>query len=131
MPFTDLLEGGAPSGVFKSVDEMKAVFAAAGVDLSAPFIGSCGSGATGAVLSLAGYAITGQLVRLEPLTARGPPHCCCVSEDACAAGHRHIVGRCAGCGPARCCGCLVRGPAPWTRLTGWQQQWKQATASAC
>lgn len=63
VPFTDLLEGGAPSGVFKSVDEMKAVFAAAGVDLGMPFIGSCGSGATGAVLSLAGYAITGQLVR--------------------------------------------------------------------
>lgn len=63
VPFTDLLEGGAPSGVFKSVGDMKAVFDAAGVDIEAPVICSCGSGATGAVLSLAAYAVTGELVR--------------------------------------------------------------------
>ena len=37
----------------KPLDELRATFEAAGVDLSAPIITSCGSGVTAAVLSLA------------------------------------------------------------------------------
>lgn len=66
MPFTDLLEGEAPTGTFKSREEMKAVFTAAGVNLDAPMICSCGSGCTAAVLSLAAYDISGDLVRPSP-----------------------------------------------------------------
>ena len=63
MPFTDLLEGGMPSGTFKSVEDMRGVFEGAGVDLGAPMVCSCGSGATGALLSLAAFEITGTVVR--------------------------------------------------------------------
>eukprot|EP00892_Ulva_mutabilis_P012187 jgi/Ulvmu1/9340/UM050_0091.1 len=61
VPFTDLLEGGAPSGTFKSAQEMKAVFEGAGVDLGKEIVCTCGSGATGAVLSMAAFEITGKL----------------------------------------------------------------------
>ena len=50
VPFTNLLQGDVPSGAFKSVDELRAAFEAAGVDLSAPIVLTCGSGATAAVL---------------------------------------------------------------------------------
>ncbi|MDD9922102.1 MAG: sulfurtransferase, partial [Boseongicola sp.] len=40
-------------GTMKPVDELRAVFEAAGVDLKKPVITSCGSGVTAAVLSLA------------------------------------------------------------------------------
>lgn len=41
------------NGVMKSPDALRAVFAAAGVDLSKPIITSCGSGVTAAILNLA------------------------------------------------------------------------------
>ncbi len=50
VPFTELLNGDA---TMKSPDGLRAVFEAAGVDLSKPAITSCGSGVTAAVLSLA------------------------------------------------------------------------------
>ena len=50
VPFTDLLN---PDQTLKSPDALRAVFAAAGVDLSKPVITTCGSGVTAAVLSLA------------------------------------------------------------------------------
>lgn len=48
--FKDLLEA---DGTMKSVEAQKAVFDAAGVDLSKPAITTCGSGVTAAVLSMA------------------------------------------------------------------------------
>ncbi|MEO0575437.1 MAG: 3-mercaptopyruvate sulfurtransferase [Pseudomonadota bacterium] len=42
-----------PDGTMLDVDALRAVFAAAGVDVSQPVITSCGSGVTAAVLSLA------------------------------------------------------------------------------
>ncbi|WP_171133558.1 MULTISPECIES: 3-mercaptopyruvate sulfurtransferase [unclassified Ruegeria] len=50
VPFTDLLNKDA---TMKSRDACRAVFEAAGVDLSKPAITSCGSGVTAAILSLA------------------------------------------------------------------------------
>ncbi len=50
VPFGDLLNG---DGTMKSPDDCRAVFEAAGVDLSKPAITSCGSGVTAAILSLA------------------------------------------------------------------------------
>jgi thiosulfate/3-mercaptopyruvate sulfurtransferase len=50
LPYTDLLNA---DKTMKSVDQMKAAFEAAGVDLSRPVITSCGSGITAAVLALA------------------------------------------------------------------------------
>ncbi|WP_158965270.1 3-mercaptopyruvate sulfurtransferase [Chachezhania sediminis] len=50
VPYTTLLNG---DGTMKSPDEMRAVFEAAGVDLSKPAITTCGSGVTAAVLCLA------------------------------------------------------------------------------
>lgn len=50
MPFTSLLQGGVPTGAFKSTAEMADVFAAAGVDVNKPVLCTCGSGATAAVL---------------------------------------------------------------------------------
>ena len=41
-----------PDGTLKSLDEITAVFAAAGIDLAKPVITSCGSGITAAILSL-------------------------------------------------------------------------------
>ncbi len=48
--FKDLLNA---DGTMKSLDETRAVFVAAGVDLAKPAITTCGSGVTAAVLSLA------------------------------------------------------------------------------
>jgi len=50
VPFGSLLN---KNGTMKSPDECRAVFEAAGVDLSKPAITSCGSGVTAAILSLA------------------------------------------------------------------------------
>ncbi len=50
VPFTALLNDG---GTMKSVDDLRAVFAAAGVDMSRPVITSCGSGITASVINLA------------------------------------------------------------------------------
>ncbi|WP_323766111.1 3-mercaptopyruvate sulfurtransferase [Marinovum sp.] len=50
VPYTSLLNA---DGTMKSPDETRAIFEAAGVDLSKPVITSCGSGVTAAILSLA------------------------------------------------------------------------------
>ena len=50
LPFGDVLN---PDGTMKSPADLRAVFAAAGVDLTRPAITTCGSGVTAAVLSLA------------------------------------------------------------------------------
>lgn len=50
VPFGSLLK---PDGTMKSVEDLAAAFAAAGVDLRRPVVTSCGSGVTAAVLSLA------------------------------------------------------------------------------
>ncbi|CUH82607.1 3-mercaptopyruvate sulfurtransferase [Tropicibacter naphthalenivorans] len=50
VPFTTLL---TEDGTLKPVEELRAIFTAAGVDLTKPAITTCGSGVTAAVLSLA------------------------------------------------------------------------------
>ena len=50
VPYTDLLNA---DKTMKSPDETRAIFEAAGVDLSKPIITSCGSGVTAAILALA------------------------------------------------------------------------------
>lgn len=50
IPFTELLN---PDMTMKSPDALRAVFSAAGVDLSKPVITSCGSGVTASVINLA------------------------------------------------------------------------------
>ncbi len=50
VPYTDLLNADM---TMKAPDELRAVFAAAGVDLTKPVITSCGSGVTAAVINLA------------------------------------------------------------------------------
>lgn len=50
VPFSTLLND---DGTMKPVDELRAVFEAAGVDLSKPAITTCGSGVTAAILALA------------------------------------------------------------------------------
>lgn len=50
LPFTELLNA---DGTMKSPEQCRALFEAAGVDLSKPAITTCGSGVTAAVLSLA------------------------------------------------------------------------------
>jgi thiosulfate/3-mercaptopyruvate sulfurtransferase len=50
VPYASLLN---PDGTMKPVAELRAVFEAAGVNLSKPAITSCGSGVTAAILSLA------------------------------------------------------------------------------
>lgn len=50
IPFGEVLN---PDGTMKAPAELKAVFAAAGVDLKKPAITTCGSGVTAAILSLA------------------------------------------------------------------------------
>lgn len=50
VPFTTLL---TEHGTLKATDEMRAVFEAAGVDVTRPSVASCGSGVTAGVVSLA------------------------------------------------------------------------------
>ncbi len=49
VPYTDLLHA---NGTFRSAAELRAVFAAAGVDGSRPVVTSCGSGVTACILTL-------------------------------------------------------------------------------
>jgi thiosulfate/3-mercaptopyruvate sulfurtransferase len=49
LPYTDLL---AADGTFRSVTEVKSLFAKAGVDGSLPVVTSCGSGVTACILTL-------------------------------------------------------------------------------
>lgn len=63
VPFTSLLEGSSPAGVFKSPEELAQVLKAASVDLSRPIICTCGSGATAAVLAHALVQVGADLVR--------------------------------------------------------------------
>ena len=49
IPFTDVIADGA----LKEADELRAIFAEAGVDLTRPIITSCGSGVSAAILTLA------------------------------------------------------------------------------
>ena len=51
LPFNNLFD--AATGEMKSLDELRAVFAGAGVKLDAPIVTSCGSGISAAVLTLA------------------------------------------------------------------------------
>lgn len=55
VPFTGLLN---PDGTMRSPDEIKAIFAASGVDSAKPVVASCGSGVTACVIALA-LAMTG------------------------------------------------------------------------
>ena len=50
VPFAEVLN---PDGTMKAPADLKAVFEAAGVDLTKPAITTCGSGVTAAILSLA------------------------------------------------------------------------------
>src|SRR5690606_1903475 len=50
VPYTDLLN---EDGTLKAPDALRAVFDAAGADLSKPVITTCGSGITAAVINLA------------------------------------------------------------------------------
>ena len=54
VPYASLLND---DGTMKSPDEVRAIFEAAGVDLSRPIITTCGSGVTAAVLTLALHRI--------------------------------------------------------------------------
>ncbi|MCA9556090.1 MAG: 3-mercaptopyruvate sulfurtransferase [Myxococcales bacterium] len=50
LPYEDLL---TPQGALREPDELRAAFLAAGVDLAAPAVTTCGSGVTAAILALA------------------------------------------------------------------------------
>lgn len=50
LPYTQVI---AADGRLKSEDELKALFAQAGVDLARPIVNTCGSGVTAAILALA------------------------------------------------------------------------------
>ena len=50
LPYSELLN---PDGRFKSKEQLRAAFEAAGVDLSRPMVTTCGSGVTAAVVSFA------------------------------------------------------------------------------
>ncbi len=50
LPYSDLLN---TDGTFRSKDELRAAFAAAGVDLAKPLVTTCGSGVTAAVVTFA------------------------------------------------------------------------------
>lgn len=54
LPFTEVLH---PDGTFKSPDELRAAFTGAGIDLSRPITGTCGSGVTASVLLFALHLI--------------------------------------------------------------------------
>jgi len=54
LPFTDVLN---PDGTYKSPEELRAAFSAAGIDLRRPITTTCGSGVTGSVLLFALHLI--------------------------------------------------------------------------
>eukprot|EP00775_Hariotina_reticulata_P014589 gene14589-14720_t len=63
VPFVQVYESEQMAGArLKPVDELESVFRAAGVDVQAPLVCSCGSGLTACVLALALHQVTGQLV---------------------------------------------------------------------
>ena len=53
-----------PDGTFKSVDELKRLFAQAGIDPERPFVASCGSGVTASSLIFAAHLIGNDDTRL-------------------------------------------------------------------
>ena len=55
LPYNNLFD--AKTGTMKSLDDLKAAFAGAGVKLDAPIVTSCGSGVSAAVLTLALYRL--------------------------------------------------------------------------
>ncbi|MBA2398668.1 MAG: 3-mercaptopyruvate sulfurtransferase [Bradyrhizobium sp.] len=55
VPYNQLFD--ASTGAMKSLDELRAVFAGAGVKLDAPIVTSCGSGVSALVLTLALYRL--------------------------------------------------------------------------
>lgn len=61
LPFTRLLTG---NGRFRDADEMRGVFADAGVDLREPIVGSCGSGVTASVVLFAARRLGAERVAL-------------------------------------------------------------------
>lgn len=61
LPFSALYE---EDGTFKPVDELRRLFAAAGIDPSRPFVASCGSGVTANSLIFAAHLTGNQQTRL-------------------------------------------------------------------
>jgi thiosulfate/3-mercaptopyruvate sulfurtransferase len=55
LPFPDLLD--PKSKTFVPADQIKAKFAASGLDLGKPMVASCGSGVTACVVALGGYLV--------------------------------------------------------------------------
>ena len=55
MPYAELFD--AATGVMRPLDELRAAFAGAGVDLAQPIVTTCGSGVSAAVLTLALYRL--------------------------------------------------------------------------
>jgi thiosulfate/3-mercaptopyruvate sulfurtransferase len=55
LPYNELFD--AASGVMKPLDELRAAFTGAGLDLAKPLVTSCGSGVSAAVLTLALYRL--------------------------------------------------------------------------
>lgn len=55
LPYNNLFD--AATGIMKPLDEMRAVFAGAGLDLAKPVVTTCGSGVSAAVLTLALYRL--------------------------------------------------------------------------
>lgn len=55
IPYAELFD--AKSGAMKSVDELRRIFATAGIDLARPIVTTCGSGVSAAVLTLALYRL--------------------------------------------------------------------------
>ncbi|WP_394998336.1 sulfurtransferase [Sphingomonas sp.] len=61
LPFADLYQ---PDGTFKPVDELRAAFAAAGIDPAQPFVASCGSGVTATSLLFAAQLLGNDNARI-------------------------------------------------------------------
>lgn len=55
LPYNNLFD--AKTGTMKPLDELRKIFAAAGVDMARPIVTSCGSGVSAAVLTLALYRL--------------------------------------------------------------------------
>jgi len=60
LPYSQLQRGGR----LKSLDELRIIFANAGIDINKPVVTSCGSGVTAAILTLALQALGNKSVRL-------------------------------------------------------------------
>jgi len=61
LPFGELYRG---DGTFKSADELRALFAEAGIDPARPFVATCGSGVTAICLIFAGHLLGNDRSRL-------------------------------------------------------------------